>query len=137
MKSDYSGVPAMKLLIRLFVVVGGVITAFYFGAGALFTGAWAVICFFQMFSSDTNFLSQFLSFLSALAYFAICSSLSVLTVLWIRDLTRSADPVNIAADRFDAFVVVSTQRFFKMSVWQIGIAVSFILFAIGLIWSFR
>lgn len=28
------------------------------------------------------------------------------------------------------------KRFFTMSVWQIGIAISFVLFAIGLIWSF-
>lgn len=119
----------MKVLVQLFVVVGGLITAFSFGAGALFTGAWTAICFVQMVFSGGNFISQFLIFLSA---FAICSSLSVLTV---RDLTRSADPVNIAADRFDAIVAESAKRFFTMSVWQIGIATSFVLFAVGLIWS--
>lgn len=36
----------------------------------------------------------------------------------------------------EVFAIASTvKRFFTMSVWQVGIAVSFILFAIGLIWS--
>lgn len=35
----------------------------------------------------------------------------------------------------EVYLRAQTKRFFTMSVWQLGLVASFILFAIGLIWS--
>lgn len=125
----------MKALFQIFVLVFGSITTVLFAVLTVGAGIFMMVSFGAMLLSGGK---HFPYFLAALVQFAISLLMCLAPILWIRDLTRSADhvdEVNKAIDYLEPALAERAKRFFTMSVWQIGIVISFILFAVGLLWT--